>query len=271
MFVLLLVAQTNPNHVWVNGYYRSNGTYVEGYYRTAPNHTNVDNFSTRGNINPYTSEPGWIKPDGQPNPWEKENEFVKREYIKIEPYYGSTKYRTNTATKYSSSSSTYNTSNSLHTKYWYSKGDQVNVRFQSSTNSKIAYRLNKGDLVTVLEKSDGESYVSGLGSDYWYKVELNGVTGWVFGKLIGEENYNTTELDNWNGDLQYIKANSVNVRTEPDIKIGKVKFQVNKNQIIEILAKTTTKVIVGQYGSDYWYYIKTDNKTGWVFGALIKT
>ena len=49
-------------HVKVRGYYR-NGTYVRPYYRTAPNSTNRDNFSTRGNVNPYTGKRGWIRPD----------------------------------------------------------------------------------------------------------------------------------------------------------------------------------------------------------------
>lgn len=56
-------AQTNPNHVKVNGYYRKDGTYVQPHYRTAPNSTNRDNFSTRGNTNPYTGKPGYITPD----------------------------------------------------------------------------------------------------------------------------------------------------------------------------------------------------------------
>ena len=59
--------QTNPHHVRVSGYYRSNGTYVQPYFRTAPNYTNRDNFSTKGNINPYTGKPGWIEPDGKYN------------------------------------------------------------------------------------------------------------------------------------------------------------------------------------------------------------
>jgi hypothetical protein len=44
--------------VHVNGYYRSNGTYVAPYYRTAPNSTKADNWSTIGNTNPYTGAPG---------------------------------------------------------------------------------------------------------------------------------------------------------------------------------------------------------------------
>ena len=44
--------------VYVQGYTRKDGTHVEGYYRSAPNSTTSDNFSTYGNINPYTGELG---------------------------------------------------------------------------------------------------------------------------------------------------------------------------------------------------------------------
>lgn len=43
---------------YTSGYFRSNGTYVSGYHATNPNSTHNDNFSTRGNINPYTGQPG---------------------------------------------------------------------------------------------------------------------------------------------------------------------------------------------------------------------
>jgi len=42
----------------VKGYYKSNGTYVEPHHRSDPNDTKNDNWSTRGNINPYTEEEG---------------------------------------------------------------------------------------------------------------------------------------------------------------------------------------------------------------------
>lgn len=60
-FVSCIIAQ-NPNHVYVNGYTRSNGTYVEGHYRTAPNNTINDNFSTYPNVNPYTGAQGTTAP-----------------------------------------------------------------------------------------------------------------------------------------------------------------------------------------------------------------
>jgi len=44
--------------VWVNGYTRSNGTYVQGHYRSDPNNTVTDNYSFYGNRNPHTGAIG---------------------------------------------------------------------------------------------------------------------------------------------------------------------------------------------------------------------
>ncbi len=55
------------SHVWVSGYTRSNGTYVPGHYRTAPNYTRNDNWTTRGNTNPYTGKAGTLPRDGYSN------------------------------------------------------------------------------------------------------------------------------------------------------------------------------------------------------------
>lgn len=49
--------------VHVRDYTRSDGTHVDSYYRTAPNSTRSDNYSSSGNINPYTGE------RGNKNPW----------------------------------------------------------------------------------------------------------------------------------------------------------------------------------------------------------
>ena len=42
----------------VNGYYRSNGTYVAPYERSAPDRTVTNNWSFQGNVNPYTGAAG---------------------------------------------------------------------------------------------------------------------------------------------------------------------------------------------------------------------
>ena len=43
---------------WVNGYYKSNGTYVQGHYRSSPDSYRNNNWSTSGNTNPYTGKSG---------------------------------------------------------------------------------------------------------------------------------------------------------------------------------------------------------------------
>ncbi len=46
----------------VRGYYRSNGTYVQPHYRSDRNYTRLDNWSTRGNYNPYNGKKGTRSP-----------------------------------------------------------------------------------------------------------------------------------------------------------------------------------------------------------------
>jgi hypothetical protein len=54
---------TNPSDHYVHPYATKNGTYVHGHMQTNPNHTKSDNFSTRGNANPYTGKPGTKSPE----------------------------------------------------------------------------------------------------------------------------------------------------------------------------------------------------------------
>lgn len=42
----------------ISGYTKSNGTYVSPAHATNPNGTKADNWSTKGNVNPYTGKEG---------------------------------------------------------------------------------------------------------------------------------------------------------------------------------------------------------------------
>jgi len=57
-------ADKKAGDVEVDGYTRRDGTYVEPHHRSNPNDTKGDNWSTRGNENPYTGEHGTKKDDG---------------------------------------------------------------------------------------------------------------------------------------------------------------------------------------------------------------
>lgn len=45
-----------------NGYFKKDGTYVAPSMTTAPNDTKLDNYSTKGNVNPYTGKAGTVDP-----------------------------------------------------------------------------------------------------------------------------------------------------------------------------------------------------------------
>jgi hypothetical protein len=77
----LITAQTNSNHIWVDGYLRSDGKYVRGHYKTASNHTVNDNFSTIGNINPYTDKRGYIPRESEYTYDEKINSNIPSDFI----------------------------------------------------------------------------------------------------------------------------------------------------------------------------------------------
>jgi hypothetical protein len=53
---------SNPNSHYVQPHYNSNGSLTQGHYQTNPNSTTLDNYSTRGNVNPYTGATGTRRP-----------------------------------------------------------------------------------------------------------------------------------------------------------------------------------------------------------------
>ncbi len=53
---------SNPNSNSVDGYTRRDGTYVQPHQRTNPNNSQLDNYGTRGNTNPYGGQTGTLSP-----------------------------------------------------------------------------------------------------------------------------------------------------------------------------------------------------------------
>jgi hypothetical protein len=69
IFVLLMLLNFSFSNVVeartirVKGYYKpSTGRYIMPYYRTSSNNSIWDNWSTKGNINPFTGKKGTINP-----------------------------------------------------------------------------------------------------------------------------------------------------------------------------------------------------------------
>jgi len=58
------VSSYRPDHT-VHDYTRSDGKHVNSYHATNRNSTRNDNYSTKGNVNPYTGKAGTKPRDGQ--------------------------------------------------------------------------------------------------------------------------------------------------------------------------------------------------------------
>jgi hypothetical protein len=53
---------SNPSSHQTQGYTTQSGSYAQPHFQTNPNNTQMDNYSTRGNLNPYTGAVGTRTP-----------------------------------------------------------------------------------------------------------------------------------------------------------------------------------------------------------------
>ena len=49
-------------YIYINSYTKKDGTIVKGYYRSLPDKNKLNNWSAKGNINPFTGKNGYEKP-----------------------------------------------------------------------------------------------------------------------------------------------------------------------------------------------------------------
>lgn len=76
-FLLLLPATADAG--WVDGYWRSNGTYVNGYYRTDPDLYKWNNYSFDNDWSDIYNDRSYYRSYGyDPEPWD--NDFPNYSY-----------------------------------------------------------------------------------------------------------------------------------------------------------------------------------------------
>ncbi|MGH6791813.1 MAG: hypothetical protein ACRECF_03650 [Methyloceanibacter sp.] len=65
--IFTVLAESVSAQTSVRPYVRKDGTYVAPHFRSNPNNTTLDNWSTKGNANPFTGERGTVDPLGSSN------------------------------------------------------------------------------------------------------------------------------------------------------------------------------------------------------------
>ena len=71
--ILIFAGSAFAKDTYVKGYNRSNGTYVQPHYRTSPDNSLHNNYSTKGNVNPYTGRKGTVNPYGSSGRYNSRN------------------------------------------------------------------------------------------------------------------------------------------------------------------------------------------------------
>lgn len=134
--------------------------------------------------------------------------------------------------------------------------DVLNIRKGAGTTTSVCGLLRKGDKVEVLG-SEGE----------WYKIKVNGVTGYVFAQYItiGEDNSSSENNDDTapeaTGKNGRCNVTALNVRSKA----------TTSSSVIGSLSKNTVVEITATEGD--WYKIKATlngrTVTGYVFAEYI--
>lgn len=160
----------SSSDVYVNGYVRKDGTVVPGYYRSAPNHTNRDNFSTKGNTNPYTGSKGYIKADN------KSSNYTYSNHSNSNKTYGVSNSSSNNTSlkktttnddksKFYNNVKNFNTNNIINGEYFYALGKRwiglkKNIKYHNSDkNSVNGYVSDEFISINIGIKIDGGGLV----------------------------------------------------------------------------------------------------------------
>lgn len=61
ILILILTLVTFAQAKYQSPYFKKSGKFVQGHFKTESNKTRIDNFSTKGNVNPYTGKKGQKK------------------------------------------------------------------------------------------------------------------------------------------------------------------------------------------------------------------
>lgn len=237
----VIFCQTNPKHVWVKPHVRD-GKYIEGHYRTAPNNSNRDNFSTRGNYNPYTLEPGYIEPDNKPlynNTNQYYPSYNNSSIFKYESHNGTDAYDylVNMRKKLNSTSNKYYTSGPVYLREW------------KTESSKIIALLPYEAELTIIEYSSND----------YCKVKHNNTIGYIKrNSIISIEEENDDTNGSSNGyeiiNSSYLYKTKPSYITTTDVNLRQ--WRSTSSAIKTVIPRNAEVKVINSFYGDWWeiYY-----------------
>jgi hypothetical protein len=162
-----VIAQSrSSSDVYVKGYVRKDGTVVPGHYRSAPNSTNRDNFSTKGNVNPYTGVRGHIDPDNKRYNYSTNSTPAQKRSVNSTRYYGNSYNNGNTITTVNESKKTLNKASKINAQPYIIKS------VDDTLKAHYFYALEKRWLGLENNIKFGIGYGNSYKSDQWISLNI---------------------------------------------------------------------------------------------------
>ena len=136
-----------------------------------------------------------------------------------------------------------------------------NLHFRSGDdlNSKTLRFLNKGTIVSIIKKNDTRVKIGEM-EDYWYQIEYEGITGWVFGYFIDiYSSFNNAKIM----AKQYFEISEKEEKPDffYDESINNNFFFLTNGKIFQLIngENGTNKILTSEIGLDVVSYFFSNN------------
>lgn len=119
--------------------------------------------------------------------------------------------------------------------------DRLRFRSDNDIHSKTLRYLDKGAIVTILEKNNMRVKIGEM-EDYWYQIEYEGITGWVFGYFIDVYSSYDDAKNGAKKYLDFVNSDKNNIDLYLEDTINKNFFFLSDskiNQVIDLKQKKT--------------------------------
>jgi len=146
----------------------------------------------------------------------------------------------------------------------------TNIRRDAGTKHKVVTLAKKGSTATATHQKK-------VGKQTWYKVKVNGKTGWVLSTLL-----TPAKAAKAAPKKSVAKKATVKKVSAPKATASKGTYKVKHNSNVRSNAGTKNKIVTlarkgttvksthqAKVGKQTWYKISANGKTGWVSGTLL--
>jgi len=207
LLLLIIIPYILFSQVRVKGYYRKDGTYVQPHYRSNPDGNVYNNWSTKGNINPYTGK------EGTKNPTTSNSNSIRSSYNSSETNDNSSVNMHNVNEKEGennktvqnniNSQSNYNSRISViyFDKIGYSFEEEFSVKNNtgkdiSSLSIRIIYKLENGEIIDFKDYILQEKIPNGLSKKFTQKsFDQKQSFAYKYGNTSYKPNYTLFTVD----------------------------------------------------------------------------